>query len=859
MRPSRRTRALAALAVALAGLAAGAAPAQIPSIDEAGWQGVLGVRADVSTAQRYIVILRGPSLATRVQANGGAATELEMRRWTGTARAAQEQFLRRVIASGAQIAAEYRYVRVLNAVSARLDPTSLELLERDREVLAIYPVRIAYPTQADVSPGVPVAVPASVPGLGVPGVDGSGVVVALLDTGVDQSHPFLRESVLSGIDVIAPGSGAIAQPHPTIPRRPERHGTELAGVVSGSDGPGGLHGIAPGASILPIRVAGWQPDADGEYSVYSRTDQLLAGLEAAVDPNEDGDAHDAARIALIGVAEPYAAFPDGPLGRAIEGATVLDTLVVVPAGNDGRAGPTFGSIAGPGGARSALTVAASDGRPASPTVRVHIRAGLRVLFDDVLPLGGAPTSTVTATVVPVPRAVSGQGIEGFFDEQGASTIAGRAAFLARGGLSDEAVDEAASAGARSILVDGLLPAGAFGLAVPNGVPVVGLPTELARAVRALDASGIPVTVSIGAVHVAENVGGGSVAAFSSRGLAFGGVAKPELVAPGVSVPTSEPGRSEEGEVRYGTVSGTSVSAAVAAGAAAVLAEARPRAAALDLRALLVGSARPVTDGAASVAGRLDLQAAVQQEVVVEPGVLSLVLPASRQTERVEPIRVRNLSTRRVVLRIRDGALPAGIELTPLRQRFLLRPGQARDVRVRFELEGLDESTHVVTGDLEIDVRGSPAVRVPWALSRPAPQVDLLSQVSLTTTGDRIADATPAVVTFVAGAVGDGPDPEIRPVGELEVQLWRGSQLRGVLSQRRELLPGRYTFGLTGRGPRGERLARGSVRRAARRAPGGRHEAAGRVRRLPRPLGGSGAVPGRVYPRAVEMSQEAFDV
>src|SRR5262245_63649233 len=81
--------AAAALALVLGGLATGDAPAQIANIDEAGWQGVLGVRADVSTAQRYIVVLRGPSLATHVRAEGGAATEIQMRKWTAAARAAQ--------------------------------------------------------------------------------------------------------------------------------------------------------------------------------------------------------------------------------------------------------------------------------------------------------------------------------------------------------------------------------------------------------------------------------------------------------------------------------------------------------------------------------------------------------------------------------------------------------------------------------------------------------------------------------------------------------------------------------------------------------------------------------------------------
>src|ERR687886_234770 len=85
-------------------------------------------------------------------------------------------------------------------------------------------------------------------------------------------------------------------------------------------GPYGLSGVATGASILPIRVAGWQQDATGAWSVFARSDQLVAGLESAVDPNGDGDAHDAARIALVALAEPYAAFADDPVARAAAGA-----------------------------------------------------------------------------------------------------------------------------------------------------------------------------------------------------------------------------------------------------------------------------------------------------------------------------------------------------------------------------------------------------------------------------------------------------------------------------------------------------------------------------------------------------------
>src|SRR5206468_5336957 len=144
-----------------------------------------------------------------------------------------------------------------------------------------------------------------------------------------------------------------------------------------------------GASVLPIRVAGWQQIVGGGWAVYSRTDQLIAGLERAVDPNEDGDAHDAARIALVALVAPYAAFADAPDARAVEGALDLDTLVVAAAGNDVPAGPAFGSLSSPGAAPDALSVGAADLRSQTEEVRVVVRVGLEVLVDRLLPLAGA--------------------------------------------------------------------------------------------------------------------------------------------------------------------------------------------------------------------------------------------------------------------------------------------------------------------------------------------------------------------------------------------------------------------------------------------------------------------------------------
>jgi minor extracellular serine protease Vpr len=806
-----RSAALVAVAAAIAALllaSSGAHAQQAPStpVDEAGWEGVLGVRPAVSTAERYIVLLNQPSLAARVRAAGGEATEKEMTAWTSAAVAQQEQFLARLSAVGARVAPEYRYVRVVNGFSARLDPTSLALLDRDREVTGIYPVRIAYPAQS--SPDGEGVLPSAVADLEVAGLDGTGVTVALLDTGVDPSHPYLRKRVLSGLDVIDPGSGGIAQPHPTIPGRPERHGTELAGIVAGTDGPGGLHGIAPGAAILPVRVGGWQPNSEGGYSIYSRSDQILAGLEAAVDPNDDGDVHDAARIVLIGMVEPYAAFADGPLPRGIAGAADLDMLTIVPAGNDGSAGPGYGSIAGPGAAESAVTVAASDGRLAAPTVRVHIRAGLRVVYQDDVPLGGAPSDTVTSDVVLVDRRAASQGIGALFSDEGVSAVAGHAVLLPRGALSEDSVEETTSAGALAVLVDGPLPAGAFSLDVPPGVPVVGLPSGVVAEVRALLAAGIPVTVAIGDVQVASREAGGSIAAFSSRGLVLDGSLKPSLAAPGVSVPTSEPGRGDNGEVRFGTLSGTSAAAAVTAGVAAVLAQGRPTLSARGLQAVLVGSAqRADLDPTASGAGVVDLRAAVQQEVFAEPSLISFGATGTAGAERV--VRLTNVSTRRLSVSIGSTAIaPKGVEIAVDPQHLRIRPGASANVVVRADTSNLSSAAGAATGELVLHAGGASEVHVPWAVAVPA-DVDLVSRVAIAMTGTRVSDATPAALSLVAGSVTATPEPQVRAVELLDVELWRGGTRLGLLARRRELLPGRYTFGLTGRGPTGQRLARGT--------------------------------------------------
>jgi len=65
------------------------------------------------------------------------------------------------------------------------------------------------------------------------------------------------------LDILGGGPDAHAVAKPTDPAQLERHGTEMAGLLVGARGTAGLAGVAPAATVLPIRVAGWQPDEHG--------------------------------------------------------------------------------------------------------------------------------------------------------------------------------------------------------------------------------------------------------------------------------------------------------------------------------------------------------------------------------------------------------------------------------------------------------------------------------------------------------------------------------------------------------------------------------------------------------------------
>jgi subtilisin family serine protease len=814
--------ALPALAAGLVLVAVSGGGAGTTAQAGASWAGLAGApRPRVALGQRMIVVLRSPSLADRVARAGGLATDTQERRWTAAALAAQNVLISRLGVQGVRIRTEFRYARVLNGFSAALDPRALSLLERAPEVAGVYPVRAAYPASVAPLRRVLAAGSGHRPVLSLPGYDGRGVTIALLDTGVDRTQPFLRGRVARGIDVVGGNAAALAAPNPADRSQLERHGTEMAGLLVGDGGPYGLAGVATGASVLPIRVAGWQQNASGGWSIYARSDQILAGLESAVDPNDDDDAHDAARVALLALAEPYAAFADDPVARAAAGALRLDTLVVVPAGNDGPAGPGFGFVSGPSGGPSALTVGAADMRKDVESARVVVRIGLEVVLDRAQPVAGTagPSAPVALAVAAPPAAPSSTGapqaqgasLARFFDAGGMSLVAGRAALVEPGEDPLAAVEDAARAGAAAVLVSGGLPSGSLGLDAAASIPVVDLPASTAQRIRDALHRGASVGVAIGRAHTSPNQDRRQVAPFSSTGLAFDGRVKPELVAPGLALATSEPGAA-----RYGTVNGTSAAAAVVAGAAALLAQARPSLGAAELRSLLAETARPIpgTSVTAQGAGRVDPGAAAAGELAIEPASLAFGRATGAGWNDRQTLVVRNVSTRDLTVRIRlerrsEGA--ASVHFAARPARFRLAPGGSRQIRLRASVASNPVGTATAEGAIRVVTKGDQPLRIPWAITFGKPRRDLLGTVSLSLQRFRPSDAKPSILTVAAGRVvhAAGRD-EVQPLERLDITLWNARGVRlGLLARLRDVLPGRFAFGITGRSPAGAPLARGA--------------------------------------------------
>ncbi|MEU2167969.1 type VII secretion-associated serine protease mycosin [Micromonospora chersina] len=144
---------------------------------------------------------------------------------------------------------------------------------------------------------------------------GAGVVVAVVDSGVDRSHPQLAGRVLDGVDFLDPGGDGT--------RDCAGHGTGVASIIAAAPRPGvAFRGLAPDARILPVRVSEQQVVEGRESGRTVGAADFARAIRWAVD-------HDADVLNLSVVL-----YADDPAVRAaVAYAVRRDVVVVAAAGN----------------------------------------------------------------------------------------------------------------------------------------------------------------------------------------------------------------------------------------------------------------------------------------------------------------------------------------------------------------------------------------------------------------------------------------------------------------------------------------------------------------------------------------------
>ncbi len=163
------------------------------------------------------------------------------------------------------------------------------------------------------------------------GYTGTGIKVALVDSGIDGTHPDLKGRIVEWKDIVA---------GKTTPYDDFGHGTHCAGIIGGNGNAsnGKYKGIAPNVEYIGIKVLG----SDGSGSL----DNILAGLDYATKS-------DARIISMSLGSETHTQSMDDAVAKAVQAGKV----VVCAAGNSGPNAKTIGC---PADSPDALTVGATD-------------------------------------------------------------------------------------------------------------------------------------------------------------------------------------------------------------------------------------------------------------------------------------------------------------------------------------------------------------------------------------------------------------------------------------------------------------------------------------------------------------------
>jgi subtilisin family serine protease len=524
-----------------------------------------------SGSKRIIVRLSADSAASAFTKGADTAQA------KSSAQAQQDAFLASARALDPNVRAVARVQAIMNAVFIEVDAAALPALAKDPRVVRIAPVGNY---QLDLSTTVPYIGATAVQ---AKGVDGRGIKVAVLDSGIDYLHAALGGSgnpadfaannpqviepgtfptakVVGGYDFTGPAwSGATGGP----PEAPDPdpldagigggHGTHVAHIIAGRGG------VAPGASLYAVKVcSSVSPSCSGIA--------LIQGMDFAADPNGDGKLNDRVDIINMSLGSSYGQPFDDDLSVAVDNATAVGILTVASAGNSSDKPYANGT---PGAAKTALSVAQTAVPTAFlPLMQITAPASIVGNFPAVFQPWSAPlTAAIQAPLQ------YGNGAGGNLNGCAAfppGSLAGKIVLVNRGVCNFTLkVKNVGDAGGLIGIIGLIAPGDPFeggdGGDRPITIPGYMVSQVVANRLR----SGLPNTV----VRFDPKVGvplAGSMVGSSSRGPQHEDttLVKPEIGAPGASV--SAIAGSGTGEGPFG---GTSGAAPMVAGSAALVLQA----------------------------------------------------------------------------------------------------------------------------------------------------------------------------------------------------------------------------------------------------------------------------------------------
>jgi len=437
------------------------------------------------------------------------------------------------------------------------------------------------------------------------GYDGSGIIISVIDTGVDFNHPDIfgfgiDGKIIGGYDFVD---------NDNIPEDTDGHGTQVTGIIAAN---GSLKGIAPNSKILVYKVS-----EDGE-SVP--TSMIIKAIEKSI---EDGA--DIINISL-GINQ-----TNVKIDQAVTKAIQNNIFVVTAAGNFG---PELNTIGSPAMNPNAITVGATFNDVQNSLVSIF---EIENKTFNVFPMVGTQSldEPITSQIV--------FGKYGKIQDLSDLDIEGSILLVERGSdVENEIVyfsdkeKNASALGAKAIIVYNNEPGIFFGELIHEYVdesynptiPALSLSKEDGLIVKEVLKSNVDGTLDI-FYHP------DFVAHFSSRGPVSHFYMKPDLVAPGAFINTTNINKD------YSISSGTSFAAPHVAGAAALILQKNSQLTPEELKSILMTTSDTVSDQYGKKfpieiagTGRINVSKAIDAELIITPPnlIFNLSLDNQIQTE-----------------------------------------------------------------------------------------------------------------------------------------------------------------------------------------------------------------------------------